>query len=77
SEYVSFDEWRSSLYAQAEEADNYILNVLAQSLVDVEMYLNDESIYDCSRFENCLTEHGIQRPLTDSDYFKKLIDTLV
>jgi amino acid adenylation domain-containing protein/thioester reductase-like protein len=77
SEYVSFDEWRSSLYAQAEEADDYILNVLAQSLVDVEMYLNDESIYDCTRFENCLNEHGIQRPLTDSDYFKKLIDTFV
>ncbi|MBW2571833.1 MAG: amino acid adenylation domain-containing protein [Deltaproteobacteria bacterium] len=77
SEYVSFDEWRSSLYAQAEEADDYILNVLAQSLVDVEMYLNDESIYDCTRFENCLNKHGIQRPLTDSDYFKKLIDTFV
>jgi hypothetical protein len=51
--------------------------VLAQSLVDVEMYLNDESIYDCTRFENCLNKHGIQRPLTDSDYFKKLIDTFV
>ena len=77
SEYVSFDEWKSRLYAKAEEADDYILNVLAQSLVDVEMYLNDESIYDCSGFENCLNEHGIQRPLTDGDYFKKLIDTLV
>ena len=77
SEYVSFDEWKSSLYAQAEEAGDYILNVLAQSLEDVEMYLNDESIYDCTRFENCLNEHGIQRPLTDSDYFKKLIDTFV
>ena len=76
SEYVSFDEWKSRLYAQAEEADDYILNVLAQSLVDVEMYLNDESIYDCTRFENCLTEHGSKRPPTDADYFKKLIDTL-
>ncbi|MBW2227118.1 MAG: thioester reductase domain-containing protein [Deltaproteobacteria bacterium] len=77
SEYVSFDEWKSRLYTKAEKEGDYILNVLAQSLEDVEMYLKDESIYDCSRFENCLTEHGIQRPLTDSDYFKKLIDTLV
>ena len=77
SEYVSFDEWKSRLYAQAEEADDYILNVLAQSLVDVEMYLNDESIYDCTRFENCLTEHDIQRPPIDADYFRKLMNTLV
>jgi amino acid adenylation domain-containing protein/thioester reductase-like protein len=77
SEYVSFVEWKSRLYAQAEEADDYILNVLAQSLVDVEMYLNDESIYDCTRFENCLTEHDIQRPPIDADYFRKLMNTLV
>ncbi|NQT70309.1 MAG: amino acid adenylation domain-containing protein [Desulfobacteraceae bacterium] len=77
SEYVSFDEWKSRLYTKAEKEGDYILNVLAQSLEDVEMYLKDESIYDCSRFENCLTEYGIQRPLTDSDYFKKLIDTFV
>ena len=77
SGYVSFDEWQSSLYAKAEKEGNYILNVLAQSLEDVEMYLNDESIYDCSGFENCLNEHGIQRPPIAADYFRKLIDTLV
>lgn len=77
SEYVSFDEWKSRLYAKAEEAGDYILNVLAQSLEDVEMYLKDESIYDCTRFENCLTAHGIQRPPIDADYFRKLIDTLI
>jgi hypothetical protein len=77
SEYVSFDEWKSRLYAHAEEEGDYILNVLAQSLEDVEMYLSDESIYDCSGFENCLSEQGIQRLPTDADYFKKLIDSLV
>jgi hypothetical protein len=51
--------------------------VLAQSLVDVEMYLNDESIYDCTRFEKCLTEHGIRRPSIGADYFRKLIDAFV
>ena len=37
--YVSFDKWQSSLYAKAEKEGNYIQNVLAQSLEDVEMYL--------------------------------------
>lgn len=73
SKYVSFDEWKSRLYAKAEKEGDYILNVLAQSLEDIEMYLNDESIYDCSRFENALTKFRLQRPLTDPDYFKKLI----
>jgi len=73
SNYVSFDEWKSRLYTKAEKEGDYILNVLAQSLEDVEMYLNDESIYDCSRFENALSKFSLQRPLTDPDYFKKLI----
>jgi len=73
SEYVPFDEWKSRLYAKAEEAGDYILNVLAQSLEDVELYLNDESIYDCSRFENVLSKYCLQRPLIDPDYFEKLI----
>ena len=71
--YVSFDKWQSSLYAKAEKEGNYILNVLAQSLEDVEMYLNNESIYDCSNFENALSKYSLKRPLTDPDYFKKLI----
>lgn len=73
SEYVSLDEWKSRLYAKAEKEGDYILNVLAQSLGDVELYLKDESVYDCTRFENAVTEHGLKRPPTDSDYFKKLI----
>jgi hypothetical protein len=73
SEYVSFDEWKSRLFIKAEKEGDHILNVLAQSIEDVEMYLNDESIYDCSRFENALSKYRLQRPLTDPNYFKKLI----
>ena len=72
SEYVSFDEWKSRLYKKAEKEGDYILSVLAQSLEDVEMYLNDKSIYDCSQFENALSKYSLLRPLTDSNYFKKL-----
>jgi len=73
SGYVSFDEWQAKLYSKAEKEGNYILNVLAQSLEDVEMYLSGESIYDCSRFEIALAKYHLQRPITDLDYFKKII----
>jgi thioester reductase-like protein len=71
SGYVSFDEWKSILYAKSEKEDYYDLNVLAQSLEDIEVYLNNESIYDCSLFEIALAKYYLQRPSTDLDYFKK------
>lgn len=75
SEYVSLGEWKSRLYQKAEKEGDYMLNVLAQSLEDVEMYLNDKSVYDCSQFKNALSEYRLQWPVTNSDYFKKLIHT--
>jgi thioester reductase-like protein len=74
SEYVSLDEWISRLYARAEETDDYILNVLAESLSDVEQYLTDDSIYDCSQFNKAIKNCRIDRPLTDKDYFEKLVN---
>ena len=73
SEYVSVEDWISRLYARAEEDNDYILNVLAQSLSDVEQYLTDESVYDCSRFNRALRDHGMERPSTDLRYFEKMI----
>ena len=49
SDYVSLDKWISRLYARAEKTDDYILNVLAESLRGVEQYLTDDSIYDGSQ----------------------------
>jgi len=73
SEYISVDEWKVRLQTKAEKEGDHLLNVLAQSLDDVAMYLNDESIYDCSRFEKTLSKYCLQRPPTDSDYFKKFL----
>jgi thioester reductase-like protein len=74
SEYVSQDEWISRLYARAEETGDYILNVLAESLSDVEQYLTDDSIYDCSQFNKTIKKYRLDRPLTDKDYFGKLVN---
>jgi amino acid adenylation domain-containing protein/thioester reductase-like protein len=73
SNYVPMDQWLSRLYAKAEENNDYILSVLAQSLSDVEQYLTDESVYDCSKFNAATQEHGIERPPTNLEYFAKLI----
>ncbi|UCH91318.1 MAG: hypothetical protein JSU60_00950, partial [Nitrospirota bacterium] len=73
SEYVSIDEWKSRLVNKALKENDYILNVLAQSLGDIELYLKDKSIYDGSRFERALSEHKLQRPVVDSEYFMKLL----
>jgi thioester reductase-like protein len=73
SEYISVGEWKVRLHKKAENDGDHLLNVLAQSLDDVAMYLNDGSIYDCSRFEETLSKYCLQRPPTDPDYFKKFL----
>jgi hypothetical protein len=73
SEYVSMDEWKLRLVQKAENENDYILSVLAQSLEDVELYLKDNSVYDSSRFEKALATHDLQRPVIGSEYFKRLI----
>jgi amino acid adenylation domain-containing protein/thioester reductase-like protein len=73
TEYISVDEWKMRLHTKAKKEDDHLLNVLAQSLDDVAIYLNDGSIYDCSRFEKTLSKYCLQRPLTDPEYFEKLL----
>ena len=46
---VPMDAWLAKLYAKSEADTDHILHVLAQSLGEVEPYLTDTSVYDCSR----------------------------
>lgn len=73
SDYVSIDEWKSRLVKKAAEDNDNILNVLAQSLDEAELYLKDTGIYDCSQFERALSLHNLHRPAIDSEYFLKII----
>ena len=73
SERVFVEEWKSRLLKKAYEDGDYILNVLAQSIEDIEPYLLNEGTYDCSRFENALLANGIVRPTLDVDYFHKVL----
>ena len=61
------------LYAKAEEDNDYILNVLAQSMSDAEQYLIDANVYDCSRFDAAILDCGVERIATDLEYFERLI----
>jgi len=69
---VSIDAWKARLISNAEDEDDYVLRVLAQSLTDLERYLIDSNRYDCSGFEKALSAHDLKRPTIDADYFMKL-----
>ena len=71
SEYVPVDEWKSRLNAQAEKTGDYVLSVLAQSLDDIESYLNNHSKFDCSGFETALSDYGLRCPPIHAAYLKK------
>ena len=73
TDFVSIDEWKSRLLKKAEDENIRILNVLAQSLDDFELYLNGSPRCDCSGFERALATHDLQRPAIGSEYFMKLL----
>ncbi|UCD30954.1 MAG: hypothetical protein JSV38_09015 [Desulfobacterales bacterium] len=73
ADYVSIDEWKSRLVKKAQDENDYILNFIAQSLGDLELYLKNKSIYDCSRFERALSANDLQQPVIDSEYFMKML----
>ena len=73
SGYVPMHAWLAKLYAKSEADNDHILHVLAQSLGDVEPYLTDTSVYDCSRFDAATRVCGMHRPGADLAYFEPFI----
>ena len=67
---VPMDAWLAKLYAKSEADTDHILHVLAQSLGEVEPYLTDTSVYDCSRFDAATKVYGMHRPAADLAYFE-------
>ncbi len=72
--YVSYDDWREMLYRTGQAENDPILNVLAQSLDDVEPYLSDTSVYDRTRLDRAISIEGIETDIPDKEYFRKLVD---
>jgi thioester reductase-like protein/amino acid adenylation domain-containing protein len=64
--------WRREVTDHARKAKDASLQLIAQSLSDLTLYLADESTYDCRRFEAAVRAQGLQRPPVDADYFDKL-----
>ena len=75
SGYVPVDEWKVRLMDKGQAEKDHILSVLTQSLDDVERYLKDRNRYDCSSFKQALSAHGLEWPMTDAQYFMKIVTT--
>lgn len=71
---VAMEEWQALLRETGETDGDKLLQVLSQSLADVEMYLRDSSIYDCSGFDRAVAKNNDRRPATDAAYFEKLLE---
>ncbi len=76
SRYVSAEDWITLLHAKAKADNDYVLSVVAQSLPDMEAVLTDQNVYDGSRFEAALRQHGLHQPRTDLAYFDPLLQRL-
>ncbi|MEJ2640359.1 MAG: non-ribosomal peptide synthetase [Desulfosarcinaceae bacterium] len=71
-EVVPTDTWCSELSAHAVKGNAPSLQLMAESLPDLTLYLADESDYDCRRFEAVVQSQGLERPPVDAGYFDKL-----
>ena len=68
--------WQGKLSDHAVRENDPSLKRVAESLSDLTLYLTDESVYDCSRFESAAQSQGLQRPPVDARYFDKLFSTM-
>ena len=71
-EVVPMPDWQRNLSDHAAQENDPSLQLMAESLSDLTLYLTDESAYDCRRFETVAQSQGLQRPPIDARYFDKL-----
>jgi amino acid adenylation domain-containing protein/thioester reductase-like protein len=73
---VPMETWCSSLSEHAARENAPSLQLMAESLSDLTLYLADESDYDCRRFETIAQSRGLKRPPVDESYFDKLFTAM-
>ena len=71
---VPFEQWVETLRRVAREKEDSKLEVLVNSLDDVEGYLTDQSIYDNQNFVASLDRYELGRPSADLDYHELLAE---
>jgi len=76
AEIVPFQQWKRLLSAYAASENIPDLQLMAQSIDDVEPFLTSAGVYDCRGFESAVSACGIKRPPTDAEYFGKLLSKL-
>lgn len=69
---VPMPAWQRNLSEHATREKDPSLQLMAESLADLTLYLTDECTYDCRRFESVAQSQGLQRPPVDAHYFDKL-----
>ena len=70
--YLPLSEWLHKLRQVAERDGEESLEVLADTLPDVEGYLSDTSVYDGRRFQGALSQHGLEAPAAGHPYLHLL-----
>lgn len=73
---VPMEAWRARLSDHAVQTNDPALQLMAESLSDLTLYLEDESDYDCRRFYSVVDAQDLQRPNVDEGYFEKLFANL-
>lgn len=73
---VPMSAWQDNLSTHAVKENDPALQLMAESLSDLTLYLADESAYDCRQFESITRAQGLRRPTVDAGYFDKLFDTM-
>ncbi|MEM9424155.1 MAG: thioester reductase domain-containing protein [Spirochaetota bacterium] len=68
---LPYAEWLERLRSKARQTGDKALLVLCEGLHDVELWLDDKSIYDDSRLRKLRT-----RPQVDREYYRQLIESL-
>lgn len=72
--FLPLTEWLDRLHQLAAEQGEDQLEVLANSLPDVEGYLRDTSRYDGAHFRAATAEVGVKKPATGIDYLELMLE---
>ena len=70
---LSLEDWTEALAQFAQQTEDSKLEVLANSLPDIEGYLKDTSCYDSQQFQSALCDLGLSVPEAGFDYLSMLV----
>lgn len=73
TDQVALSDWKATLRETADRENDLELRVLVDSIDSVESYLTDTSVYDTARFNEAVSQLGLQAPAVDVDYVTRFL----